>query len=85
MEFTKKTVIFAHALVGAVWLSVVLLALFDKNAPESTSVAIITAYASFACGGYVVQNCVRDTSLNKIERHKIEFGNGSDDEEGGEG
>lgn len=71
-QFSKSHVIFANILVTLVWFSNVFLVWFDKMPVSDVAIGIISAYGGFATMGYFTQNCIRDTSSNKLEAIKCQ-------------
>jgi len=66
MQFSKLHVIFADFIVFFVYCISAALSFSDKQPVSDVAIAIITVYGAFATGGYFVQNCVRDCSLNRL-------------------
>ena len=73
MQFSKLHVIFADGIVLFVYVVSAVLAFMSKETISDVAIAVITVYGAFATGGYFVQNCVRDTSLNKLEAIKSQY------------
>lgn len=65
MQFSKKVVLYAMALVPFTILGNFLLAWYGKQTLSEMVIAVITSFSAFITGGYFALSGARDCSKNK--------------------
>lgn len=73
LEFSKKMVIAAYAVVILCILSSVTLSFFDKEPLSDITMAVITCFGGFVTSGYFLLSGSRDNSKNKYGITQYEF------------